>query len=53
MKTAFKQKDGSVKWIGYQDLPGVPGDRKIQNRIKFFNKIDFKDKSVFYSITNK
>jgi SAM-dependent methyltransferase len=46
MKTAFKQKDGSVKWIGYQDLPGVPGDRKIQDRIKFFNKIDFKDKSV-------
>jgi len=46
MKTAFKQKDGSVKWVNYQDLPNIKGERKIEDRIKYFNKNDFGGASV-------
>jgi SAM-dependent methyltransferase len=45
MKTAFKQKDGSVKWVGYQDLPGIKGDRKVEER-RLFIEEDFKGASV-------
>lgn len=45
MKTAFEQEDGSVKWIGYQDLPGITGERKVEAR-RLFIENDFKDASV-------
>jgi hypothetical protein len=45
MQTAFKQPDGSVKWVNYQNLPNLAGDRKIQDRQKFIEE-DFKDASV-------
>jgi SAM-dependent methyltransferase len=45
MRTAFKQPDGTVKWKNYQDLPGIPGDRKIEDRQKFIEE-DFKGASV-------
>jgi 2-polyprenyl-3-methyl-5-hydroxy-6-metoxy-1,4-benzoquinol methylase len=45
METAFEQPDGKVKWKNYQDLPGIPGDRKIKDRQKFIQE-DFKGASV-------
>ena len=45
MKTAFEKPDGSVQWVNYQDLPGQPGERKVEDRQKFIES-DFKDASV-------
>jgi SAM-dependent methyltransferase len=44
-KTAIIQPNGSVKWVNYQDLPGVSGERKLSDRQRLIPE-DFKDASV-------
>ena len=44
-QTAFEQPDGSVVWREYQDLPGHPGERRVEDRRKFIES-DFNGSSV-------
>lgn len=46
MKTAFKQPDGTVKWKVYQDLPNAKGERTVDSRTMYYDKNDFKGKTV-------
>lgn len=50
MKTAFKQKDGSVKWVGCQDLPGIKVDKEIEDFNDTVSPLYKKGNYDFYTI---